>query len=252
MPQLTARAAKAAGGHTVGVSPAKNLAEHTGTFHSPTESLDAIQMTGAGAGMGLIAREKQNIQHSDILVFAGGRSGTLGEMLFAMQSRKVIALLEDSTGVTAKARAQILPAIGRSKAVVVSDRDPGRLMEKALAAHAELAAQGVKGPAGPVRALKEKAGRAVFRIASRASEGLRRAAHRLAPSRRRSRLQLHHRPVVNEQTAQSHNIYTFFGDAHGMSPEDHRKVHTLVKHLARDRTGGRSPLGPPASSSRGT
>ena len=42
-------------------------------------------------GMGFIAREKQNIRHSDIIAFVGGRSGTLGELMFAMQEPKDIA-----------------------------------------------------------------------------------------------------------------------------------------------------------------
>jgi hypothetical protein len=55
-----------------------------------------------------------------------------------MHEQKVIALLDDSTGVTAKAASQIFPLIGRGKSLIVTDRDPERLVQKALVAHQQL------------------------------------------------------------------------------------------------------------------
>jgi len=220
MPQVTARAAKLQGGFTVGISPARWLRDHGGRCRSPTEAMDVIKMTGAGGGMGFIARERDNIAYSDILVFAGGRSGTLGELLFAMQERKVIALLEDSTGVSEKARRQILPHIGRGKALFVSDRDPDRLIAKAVKASARL---------------KEK---------SDSGEG---ALARLALPLGRGKVKPLALPVQRtalsvDALRKTHNLYTFFGDAKRMSARDRAKVETLVAELAQTRTDGRDPL----------
>jgi uncharacterized protein (TIGR00725 family) len=230
MPQVTARAAKRAGGYTVGISPASSLKEHIGTFHSPTKSLDVIQMTSAGPGMGFIAREKQNIQHSDILMFAGGRSGTLGEIVFALQEPKVVALLEDSTGVTAAAKKKILPHIGTGKAVLVSDRDPKRLVDKALAAHAMLRK---KQPTRKVQATIEKLGDALVRPDVQA---------KLIKRRLKKPVEMHRKPVITAQVKQDKNIYAFFGTSSRMKRDDKRKVMQLTKLIARDTTGGRKPM----------
>lgn len=217
MPEVTARAAKAAGGYTAGISPAGSLAEHLNKFHSPTTALDAIQMTSAGPGMGFIAREKQNIQHSDILVFSGGRSGTLGEIVFAMQERKVIALLEDSTGVSAQAKAKILPYIGQGKAVVVSDRDPRRLIDKALAAHDLLRRE------RPTKEIPDTLARLSKRLGS-------------------SSVHMQRKPVLTDAMKKTHNVYAFFGTSSEMDRADRAKVRTLTKQIATDAMGGRKPL----------
>ena len=135
MPQVTARAAKL-GGLTVGISPVAPRPRPA--LQEPDRGDGRDQDDGRRGRMGFIARERDNIAYSDILVFAGGRSGTLGELLFAMQERKVIALLEDSTGVTEKARREILPYIGRGKGLIVTDRDPDRLIAKAVKASERL------------------------------------------------------------------------------------------------------------------
>jgi len=216
MPQRTVRAAKRVGGFTVGVSPAGSLKDHTQRFHSPTEALDVIQMTNTGAGMGFIAREKQNIKFSDILLFTGGRSGTLGEILFAMQERKVIALLDDSTGVTAAFKKQILPLIGKGRGVFVSDRDPERLMQKAERAHLRLEQRQVS-----TSVLKRLDGVLAGRKPTVVGRG---------------------RSAITPATLERHNVYTFFGTSRGMSSGDRAKVMQLVDHIAADRTGGRTPL----------
>ncbi len=214
MPLVTARAAKREGGLTVGISPAGSLRDHTQRFKSPTEAMDVIKMTGAGGGMGLIARERDNIAYSDILVYAGGRSGTLGELLFAMQERKVIAILEESTGVSEKARKEILPYIGRGKGLIVTDRDPDRLIAKAVKASARLA-----GKPQPVAR----------------GGSLAQLARPLGIPTQRGGLDA-------EALRRTHNLYTFFGDAKRMSAQDRGKVDRLVAELARTRQDGRDPL----------
>ena len=74
LPHEAVKGAKEAGGIVVGVSPALNLEEHVNVYRSPTRGYDAIIYTGSG----LMGREIENIRSCDVVIFAGGRSGSLG------------------------------------------------------------------------------------------------------------------------------------------------------------------------------
>jgi uncharacterized protein (TIGR00725 family) len=87
LPQSAVLGAKAAGGVVIGVSPALNLEEHVHKYNSPTRGYDSIVYTGSG----LMGREIENIRTCDVVMFAGGRSGTLGEFAIAYDEGKIIA-----------------------------------------------------------------------------------------------------------------------------------------------------------------
>src|SRR4030042_6563474 len=82
-------------GVVVGVSPALNLEEHVTKYLCPTRGYDAIIYTGSG----LMGREIENIRSWDVVIFAGGRSGTLGEFAIAYDEAKVIGVLEGTGGI---------------------------------------------------------------------------------------------------------------------------------------------------------
>ena len=63
----------------VGISPALNLEEHVNKYRSRTRGYGAIIYTGSG----LMGREIENIRSCDVVIFAGGRSGSLGEFAIA-------------------------------------------------------------------------------------------------------------------------------------------------------------------------
>ena len=96
LPHETVLGAKDEGGIVVGVSPALNLEEHVTKYHSPTRGYDAIIYTGSG----LMGREIENIRSCDVVIFAGGRSGTLGEFAIAYDEGKIIGVLENTGGIT--------------------------------------------------------------------------------------------------------------------------------------------------------
>lgn len=96
LPHEAAKGAKSAGGVVVGVSPALNFEEHVVEFLSPVRGYDALIYTGSG----LMGREIENIRSCDVVIFAGGRSGTLGEFAIAYDEAKVIGILEDTGGIT--------------------------------------------------------------------------------------------------------------------------------------------------------
>jgi uncharacterized protein (TIGR00725 family) len=105
LPHEVVVAAKAAGGHVVGISPAFTLKEHVETYRSPFREYDVLIFTG----LGLMGRELVNIHSSDIVIVAGGRSGTLGEFAIAYEQGKLIGVLEGTGGI-----AGALPAIEAS------------------------------------------------------------------------------------------------------------------------------------------
>lgn len=126
MPHEAVKGAKAEGGFVVGVSPALNLEEHVTKYHSPTRGYDAIIYTGSG----LMGREIENIRSCDVVVFAGGRSGTLGEFAIAYDEGKVIGVLEGTGGITQHLRKIISFVNKDTGAIVCYDSDPERLLDK--------------------------------------------------------------------------------------------------------------------------
>jgi len=95
LPHEAVRGAKATGGLTVGVSPGHNFAEHTIKYDSPWEGYDIIIYTGSG----LMGREITGVRSCDIVVLAGGRSGTLGEFSIAYDEGKLIGVLKGTGGI---------------------------------------------------------------------------------------------------------------------------------------------------------
>lgn len=126
LPHEAVRGAKEAGGTVVGVSPALNLEEHVLKYQSPTRGYDAIIYTGSG----LMGREIENIRSCDVVIFAGGRSGTLGEFAIAYDEAKVIGVLRSSGGITDHLETIIGMVNKKTGAIVCYDEDPERLLEK--------------------------------------------------------------------------------------------------------------------------
>lgn len=126
LPHEAVKGAKAQGGTVVGVSPALNLEEHVRKYHSPTRGYDAIIYTGSG----LMGREIENIRSCDVVVFAGGRSGTLGEFAIAYDEGKVIGILEGTGGITEHLREIIGMVEKKTGAVICYDADPERLLDQ--------------------------------------------------------------------------------------------------------------------------
>ncbi len=126
IPHEAVRGAKAEGGIVVGVSPALNLEEHVGKYHSPTKGYDAIIYTGSG----LMGREIENIRSCDVVIFAGGRSGTLGEFAIAYDEAKAIGILEGTDGITEHLKEIIGMMKKDTGAIVCYDADPESLLDK--------------------------------------------------------------------------------------------------------------------------
>ena len=126
LPHEAVKGAKEAGGIVVGVSPALNLEEHILKYRSPTRGYDAIIYTGSG----LMGREIENIRSCDVVIFAGGRSGTLGEFAIAYDEAKVIGVLKSTGGITDHLGTIIDMVNKETGAVVCYDDDPESLLNQ--------------------------------------------------------------------------------------------------------------------------
>ncbi len=134
LPDAAAEAAHAAGGLTLGVSPAFSQAEHVHIYTSPIVHYDVILYTG----LGLMERDIINIRSSDMVLFVGGGMGTLNEFTVAYEERKVIGALTGLGGVSDRIE-EVLALSGRTwrPEAMVTDSDPVRLVEQVLALHAD-------------------------------------------------------------------------------------------------------------------
>ncbi|MES0329760.1 MAG: hypothetical protein ABUK06_05680, partial [Dehalococcoidales bacterium] len=103
-----------------------NLEEHITRYLSPTRGYDAIIYTGSG----LMGREIENIRSCDVVIFAGGRSGTLGEFAIAYDEGKVIGILEDTGGITQHLETIIGMVDKETNAIVTYHAEPERLLDQ--------------------------------------------------------------------------------------------------------------------------
>lgn len=87
--------AKAAGGLTIGISPAYSEYEHVNEYLSPHDH-DIIIFTG----MGFMERDVINIRSCDGIVIIGGGIGTLNEFTIAYDEGRAIGILTGTGGIS--------------------------------------------------------------------------------------------------------------------------------------------------------
>jgi len=128
LPYEAVRGAKAKGGLVVGISPGLSIDEHQGKYASPVEGFDVLIYTGSG----LMGREITNIRSCDIVVIAGGRTGTLGELAIAYDEGRLIGVLTGTGGITGIVE-EILRVSGKETgACVIYDDDPVKLVDRLI------------------------------------------------------------------------------------------------------------------------
>jgi len=128
LPYEAVRGAKAKGGLVVGISPGLSIDEHRGKYASPVDGFDVLIYTGSG----LMGREITNIRSCDIVVIAGGRTGTLGELAIAYDEGRLIGVLTGTGGITEIVE-EILRVSGKETgACVLYDDDPVKLVDRLI------------------------------------------------------------------------------------------------------------------------
>lgn len=128
LPLESAQGARAAGGLSIGISPALSLDEHLHVYHSPVDGFDVVIYTGSG----LMGREIVNIRSSDIVLIVSGHSGTLGEFAIAYDEGKLIGVLQGTGGI-ADIVPKLVKAINKQTgSAIIYDKDPERLIERVV------------------------------------------------------------------------------------------------------------------------
>jgi hypothetical protein len=133
LPHQAILGAKQEGGVTIGISPALNFAEHLMKYHSPYRCYDAIIYTGSG----LMGREIENIRSCDIVIFAGGRSGTLGEFAIAYDEGKIIGVLTGTGGIADEIFHIVNFIAKKTGAELVAHSDPELLLDRLVEIYKE-------------------------------------------------------------------------------------------------------------------
>jgi uncharacterized protein (TIGR00725 family) len=133
LPHEAVKGAKAENGIVVGISPALNFEEHALKYRAPYTGYDALIYTGSG----LMGREIENIRSCDLVIFMGGRSGTLGEFAIAYDEGKVIGILQGTGGIADQMDVIVRLIHKETGAQIVYERNPKQLLEKLISVYEE-------------------------------------------------------------------------------------------------------------------
>jgi hypothetical protein len=135
LPHAAVLGAHAAGGISLGISPALSREEHVNVYGSPLQPYTTMVFTGSG----LMGRETHNIHSSDFVVFVGGRSGTLGEFCIAYDEGKLMGVLTHSGGISDEF-ARIAQLVQKDTgSVLLTNDDPETLIDRLLDIHTNAA-----------------------------------------------------------------------------------------------------------------
>lgn len=129
LPYYAAKAAKDAGGLSVGFSPATSLREHVLKYRLPIGMFDFINYTGAH----YIGRDISLVVSSDALISIGGRFGTLNEFTIALESRMPIGILIGSGGATDMIPELLTQLEPVNTDMIIMDDNPENLVKAVVA-----------------------------------------------------------------------------------------------------------------------
>ena len=119
--------AKDEGGFSIGLSPARNEAEHIESYKLPVDYMDVIIYTGFGySGRNLLLTRS-----ADAIIFGCGRMGTLNEFTISFEDDKPIGILRGSWD-TDELFQEIVEKARRGPGKIVHDADPKTLVEKVI------------------------------------------------------------------------------------------------------------------------
>jgi hypothetical protein len=125
---LVGKTARDEGAFHIGISPGENEAEHADKFGLPTDACDAIVYTG----FGLKGRNVVLVRSCEIVIFIAGSIGSFNEFTIAHDEGKVIGSLTGTGGAADEIKRIAETFRKRTKARIVYDDDPARLIERCL------------------------------------------------------------------------------------------------------------------------
>jgi uncharacterized protein (TIGR00725 family) len=125
----TGKAAKDAGAFHIGISPAGDEREHVERYQLPLDACNTIIYTG----FGLKGRNVVLVRSCDVVLFIAGSIGSLNEFTIAYDEGKVIGCLTGTGGVADGIEELVGTFQKPTKARIVYDDDPERLVDACLA-----------------------------------------------------------------------------------------------------------------------
>jgi len=126
---LVGTAARDAGAFHIGISPGENERDHVERFQLPADACDAIVYTG----FGLKGRNVVLVRSCDVVVFIAGSIGSLNEFTIAYDEGKIIGCLTGTGGVADEIKHIAETLSKKTKARIVYDDDPAKLIDACLA-----------------------------------------------------------------------------------------------------------------------
>lgn len=126
LPYYAAKAAKEAGGMSIGFSPATSLREHLHKYRLPIGVYDFVNFTG----LNYTGRDAYLIQSSDAVITIGGRFGSLHEFTTGVESGTICGVLTGSGGAADKIAELVETLNPPHRNLIVFDDDPKRLVAK--------------------------------------------------------------------------------------------------------------------------
>ncbi|MDT5262377.1 MAG: hypothetical protein QOC61_1381 [Acidobacteriota bacterium] len=130
LPAVVGAAAHAAGALHIGVSPAADEGEHVGRYGLPVEGTDVLIYTG----FGLKGRNVVLVRSCDVVIIFRGGMGTLNELTIAYDEGRVVGCLTGTGGVADEAERLVSVLPKKTRAVLLFDEEPERLLDGCLAA----------------------------------------------------------------------------------------------------------------------
>ncbi len=127
LPHDAAKAARAAGGISVGFSPAASRQAHIKKYRLPLDVFDTVLFTG----FEYTGRNLLLVRSCDALIMVGGRIGTLNELTIAIEERKPVGVLLGSGGMTDEVE-HVLKAAKRSRTGFIFGHDPSELVDQLI------------------------------------------------------------------------------------------------------------------------
>ena len=123
------KAAHDAGAFHIGISPAGDEQEHVERYGFPTDACNAIIHTG----FGLKGRNVVLVRSCDIVLIMTGSIGSLNEFTIAYDEGKVIGCLTGTGGVADEIEKFAETFQKQTKARIVYNDDPVRLLDECMA-----------------------------------------------------------------------------------------------------------------------
>lgn len=127
LPYEAAKAAQAAGGISVGFSPAASRIAHIKKYRLPLDVFNTVLFTG----FEYTGRNLLLVRSCDALIMVGGRIGTLNELTIAIEERKPVGVLLGSGGMTEEVE-RVLKAAKRSRTGFIFSHDPSALVDQLI------------------------------------------------------------------------------------------------------------------------